>query len=56
LGIVLLVALAGATTSAADRDARVITPANSPVELDPFKAFLFDTPLLTVSVRNNPPR
>lgn len=51
LAVVLLAAL-GATSDAADRDAKVITPANSPVELDPFRAFLFDTPLLTVTVRN----
>ena len=47
-----MVALSGTVLPAADRDAKVITPSNSPVELDPFKAFLFDTPLLTVSVRN----
>ncbi len=48
----MLLALSGTVLPAADRDAKVITPSNSPVELDPFKAFLFDTPLLTVSVRN----
>jgi len=48
----MMVGLSGTALPAADRDAKVITPANSPVELDPFKAFLFDTPLLTVSVRN----
>ena len=47
-----MLALSGTVLPAADRDAKVITPSNSPVELDPFKAFLFDTPLLTVSVRN----
>jgi hypothetical protein len=50
--VALLVALAGAGVSGADRDAKVITPANSPVELDPLRAFLFDTPLLAVGVRN----
>jgi hypothetical protein len=52
LALGLLVALAGTTSDAADRDAKVITPSNSPVELDPFRALLFDTPLVTVSVRN----
>ena len=47
-----MLALSGTLLPAADRDAKVITPENSPVELDPFNAFLFDTPLLTVSVRN----
>lgn len=45
-------ALAAATPDAADRDAKVITPANSPVELDPLRAFLFDTPLVSVWARN----
>ena len=52
VALVALLAVSGTTLPAADRDAKVITPENSPVELDPFKAFLFDTPLLTVSVRN----
>jgi hypothetical protein len=47
-----MLALPGTVLPAADRDAKVITPANSPVELDPLRAFLFDTPLITVSVRN----
>lgn len=51
LAVLVLLAI-GAASDAADRDAKVITPANSPVELDPFKAYLFDTPLLTVMVRN----
>jgi len=50
--VLLFVALAGTALPAADRDARVITPANSPIELDPLRAFLFDTPLLTVWARN----
>lgn len=50
--VALLVALSGVVLPAADRDARVITPANSPVELDPQRAFLFDNPLVTVWVRN----
>src|SRR5262252_7499064 len=50
--VVMMMALSGAVLPAADRDAKVITPSNSPVELDPFRAFLFDTPLLTVTVRN----
>jgi hypothetical protein len=45
-------ALWGAVLPAADRDAKVITPTNSPVELDPFRAYLFDTPLVTVWARN----
>lgn len=50
--VALMVMVSGAILAGADRDARVITPANSPVELDPLKAYLFDTPLVAVGVRN----
>src|SRR6476469_8524483 len=52
VALVMMLGLSGTALPAADRDAKVITPANSPVELDPLRAFLFDTPLITVSVRN----
>src|SRR5215467_11229883 len=52
VALVGMLALSGTALPAADRDARVITPTNSPVELDPFRAFLFDSPLVTVTVRN----
>ena len=38
--------------SAADRPAHVITPEGSPIWLDPQETLVFDTPLLSVMVRN----
>jgi hypothetical protein len=52
VALVVMFTLSGTALPAADRDARVITPANSPVELDPTRAFLFDSPLVSVWVRN----
>lgn len=47
-----LVTVAALTAGAADRTAGVITPDGSPLFIDPFRATLFDTPALTVSVAN----
>jgi hypothetical protein len=44
--------LTAASIVAADRPARVVTPPRSPIELDPFRSVLFDSPLLSVGVRN----
>ena len=49
VAIATLVAL---TTGAADRTAGVITPEGSPVWIDPWRATLFDTPALWVSITN----
>jgi hypothetical protein len=49
VAIATLVAL---TTDAADRTAGVITPEGSPVWIDPWRATLFDTPALWVSITN----
>jgi hypothetical protein len=49
VAIATLVAL---TTGAADRTAGVITPDGSPVWIDPWRATLFDTPALWVSITN----
>ena len=40
------------TASAADRTAGVITPDGSPLYIDPWRATLFDTPALSVSITN----
>jgi hypothetical protein len=49
VAIATLVAL---TADAADRTAGVITPDGSPLYIDPWRATLFDTPALTVSITN----
>jgi hypothetical protein len=49
-GLFLLAWAAGPT--AADRDARVITPSGSPVLLDPLRALLFDSPGVAVMLEN----
>jgi hypothetical protein len=41
-----------AALNGADRTARTITPEGSPLWIDPFRATLFDTPALSVSVTN----
>jgi hypothetical protein len=48
---VALLAVA-ASAAAADRPARVITPDGSPLELDPHRAVLFDSPAVWVGIRN----
>jgi hypothetical protein len=48
----VLLWLAVSPLRAADRDAETITPGNSPVSFDEGRAFLFDTPSISVSVRN----
>ena len=50
-GFVLLGAVGGLV--GADRDARVITPEGSPVWLDPWHAYLFDSPAVVVIVENH---
>lgn len=47
-----LVTIAALSAGAADRPAGVITPDGSPLFIDPFRATLFDTPALAVSVAN----
>ena len=47
----LVLALAGGVT-AADRDARAVTPRGSPVWLDPLRALLFDSPSVLVILEN----
>jgi hypothetical protein len=49
VAIAMFVAL---TAGAADRTAGVITPEGSPVWIDPWRATLFDTPALTLSITN----
>jgi hypothetical protein len=49
----LLVGLVAGSAAAADRPAYVITPAGSPLWLDPSRALLFDSPAVSVSVENH---
>jgi hypothetical protein len=52
VAVIVALLLAAASVLAADRPARVVTPSGSPIELDPFRSVLFDSPLLSVGVRN----
>lgn len=49
---VAIATLAALMAGAADRTAGVITPDGSPVWIDPWRATLFDTPALSVSLTN----